>query len=271
MRWSGLLSDGLAMTGGLKLASLAHKSLRHAGPMHKIAMIGRRGGTGKTTLSVLLSAAAAFAGHRSVITDLDPMKGATHWYNHRQAHTPLAVGLTVLTKAPLAENWADDPEWNRLSKQEEAATSISLLINEAQAKKADFVVMDTATNDDLTSVAAASAADVVLIPCRVGSPDIDLDELDTTLSLVRTLRKPIYVIPNAVSARGLNKETSEKLAKLGAWVAPHYLTNRAAFAIGIDDWAQLETHDAGKEIQALYAWLCDVLGMPPCGNASKAA
>lgn len=240
--------------------------------MHTIAMIGRRGGTGKTTLSVLLSSAAAFAGHRSVVIDLDPMQGATHWYDHRQAHTPLAVGLTVLTKAPIAENWAaDGPEWIGLSEQEEAATSISLLINEAKAKKADFVVIDTATNDHLTSVVAASAADVVLIPCRVGSPGIDLDELDTTLSLVRTLRKPIYVIPNAVSVRGLNKETSEKLAKLGAWVAPHYVTNRAAFAKGIDDWAQLETHDAGKEIQALYAWLCDVLGMPPCGNAWKAA
>jgi chromosome partitioning protein len=151
-------------------------------------MIGRRGGTGKTTLSVLLSSAAAFAGHRSVVIDLDPMQGATHWYEHRQAHTPLAVGLTVLTKAPIAENWTDDREWIGLSEQEEAATSISLLIKEATAEKADFVVIDTATNDHLTSVVAASAADVVLIPCRVGSPGIDLDELDTTLSLVPTLR-----------------------------------------------------------------------------------
>jgi chromosome partitioning protein len=241
--------------------------------MKTIAIISRKGGAGKTTLAVLLASAASSAGHKSIIADLDPQRSATLWHNRQKPELAAAEGPAVVPIESVAEPkvWEDGMEWDRPSKEEEIATSITLLVSEAKAKKTDFLVMDTPTNDDLRSTLAAQAADVVLVPCRVASGSMDIDELETTLSLVRSLRKPVYVIPNALSVRGFNEASSEKFGKKGAWVAPHYLTNRAAFAEGIDDWARLDAHDAGKEVQVLYAWLCNVLGMPPCGNTRNVA
>jgi len=237
--------------------------------MKTIAMISSKGGAGKTTLAIHLALAASAAGHQAVIADLDPLENAVAWRNGAPAAADLP---TVLPIRPVPETWDENSVLRTPSRQQKTAAAIAKVIDEAKLQKAEFLVLDTPTRDPVIVTLAAKTADVVLIPSRVGS-EHDLEELELTLSLVRDSRKPAYVIPNAVSAiSGFTADASNRLSATGAWVAPHYLMNRAAFAGGRDiDWARLASHDAGREIEALYRWLCDVLGMPPRREAQKVA
>lgn len=236
--------------------------------MKTIAMISSKGGSGKTTLAIHLALAASVAGHQAVIADLDPMENAVAWRNERPASADLPTVLPIRT---LPETWDENSVLPTPSRQQKTSDAITQVINEAKLRKAEFVVLDTPSRDPVIIRLAAKTADVVLIPSRVGS-EHDLDGLELTLSLIRDSRKPTYVIANAVSGtRGFTADASKKLSETGAWVAPHYLTDRAAFAVGIDDRAQVESHPAGQEIQALYVWLCNVLGLPPSGNVHRAA
>ena len=47
--------------------------------MKVVAIISQKGGAGKTTLAVHLAAAAAKAGHKSAVIDLDPQGTAASW------------------------------------------------------------------------------------------------------------------------------------------------------------------------------------------------
>ena len=136
-------------------------------------------------------------------------------------------------------------------------------------------MLDTAPNADQTASLAARAADVVLIPCRPST--FDLEAIETTLLLSKAAGKPAYVVLNAVPPRsGIGKEAAEGLTReKGAQVAPCHLSQRAAFGHGvIDGRTAMEFEPDGKaseEIQALYAWLCGVVDMPTRGHTRKAA
>ena len=56
--------------------------------MKTLAILSRKGGTGKTTLAVHLSVAATLAGHTTVLIDLDPQASACKWSDIRQADSP---------------------------------------------------------------------------------------------------------------------------------------------------------------------------------------
>ena len=213
------------------------------------AIISQKGGAGKTTLAIHLAAAASAAGHRTAVIDLDPQGTAASWGDRRQAQEPEVISGQ--------------------------AVRLPALIKAAQENGADFLILDTAPNADQTASLAARAADVVLIPCRPAA--FDLEAVETTLMLARTAHKPAYVVLNAVPARsgGIDKEAAATLTAQGAWVAPHQLTQRAAFAHGvIDGRTAQEFEPSGKaaaEVEAIYKWLCGTVDMPTNGHDRKAA
>ena len=59
--------------------------------MNTIAILSRKGGTGKTTLAINISVAAEQAGHTTALIDLDPQASAARWRDNREEETPAVV------------------------------------------------------------------------------------------------------------------------------------------------------------------------------------
>ena len=209
--------------------------------MKIVAIISQKGGAGKTTLAVHLAAAAAKAGYRTAVIDLDPQGTAASWGDRRAAQEPEVISGQAIR--------------------------LPALIKAAQENGADFLILDTAPNADQTASLAARAADIVLIPCRPAA--FDLEAVETTLMLANLTAKPAYVVLNAVPPRsgGIDKEAAARLMARGASVAPHYLTHRAAFAHGVIDGRTAQEFEprgkAAAEIDAVYKWICGVVDIPP--------
>ena len=68
--------------------------------MFTISLLGQKGGTGKTTISVGLSVAAALAGHPVAIIDLDPQATATKWKGRRSEDGPAVVAAQASRLQP---------------------------------------------------------------------------------------------------------------------------------------------------------------------------
>jgi chromosome partitioning protein len=216
--------------------------------MKTIAIISQKGGAGKTTLAVHLATAAALAGHSTAIVDLDPQGTAASWGDRRQSEAPEVVSGQ--------------------------AARLGVLIEAALGNGADFLIMDTAPNADQTALRAAQLADLVLIPCRAAT--FDLEAIQATLMLAGLAKKPSYVVLNAIPPRsGIGREAAEGLTAQGAQVAPAMLSQRAAFAHGVIDGRTAQEFEpdgkAAEEIKSLYTWLCGTIGMSTDGQARKAA
>jgi chromosome partitioning protein len=216
--------------------------------MKIIAIISQKGGAGKTTLAVHLATVAAEAGHTVAVIDLDPQATAASWSDRRVATAPEVISGQ--------------------------ATRLPALLKTAYENGASFLVLDTAPNADQTASLAARSADLVLIPCRAAA--FDLEAIETTLLLAKTADKPAYVVLNAVPPRsGIGKEAAEGLTGRGARVAPHQLTQRAAFAHSVIDGRTAQEFEpqgkAAEEIRRLYQWICGIVDMPTSGHARKAA
>jgi chromosome partitioning protein len=225
------------------------RAIGNAGDAMKIvAIISQKGGAGKTTLAVHLATAAASAGRIAAIIDLDPQATAASWGDRRMADTPEVVSGQ--------------------------ATRLPALVRAAGENGADFLILDTAPNADQTASLAARAADLVLIPCRPSS--FDLEAIETTLLLAKAAAKPAYIILNAVPPRSqIGREAGVGLAEQGAQVAPHHLTHRAAFAHGVIDGRTAQEFEpqgkAAQEVEQLFKWLCGIVGLPTRRHARKAA
>jgi chromosome partitioning protein len=118
-------------------------------------------------------------------------------------------------------------------------------------------------------------ADLILIPCRPRA--FDLAAIEATAELVRSSRKPAYLVFNAGPPRGplVYREASELITKaFGLPVAPVILPERAAFHHSAAAGRTAPEFDAGgkaaAEIQALWAWTCGQLGLSTCGAPEAA-
>ena len=63
--------------------------------MRTLAVISRKGGAGKTTLSTSLAVSAWRAGLRTVLVDLDPQRSAALWGRTRSTPGPAVVSTTA--------------------------------------------------------------------------------------------------------------------------------------------------------------------------------
>ena len=163
--------------------------------MRTVAIVGMKGGPGKTTLTLHLAVAAAEFGHVAVL-DLDPQQSSAKWGDRRDAAEPV-----VLAVAP-----------SRLQQE----------LERVAAAGADAVFLDTPprAGSDNAALAAARAADLVLLPCRPAI--LDLEAVAATLERVRSVTQaPIVAVLNGCASRGQEAEqASDALSALDVQSVP---------------------------------------------------
>lgn len=201
--------------------------------MKTVAILSQKGGTGKTTLTLHLAVAAEAAGRAAVVIDLDPQASAAGWKDSRQAEAPAVVSVP--------------------------AARLPQALQAAQDGGAELVLIDTAPHSESASLAAARAADLVLIPCRPGI--LDLRAIGTSAELARLAGKRAFVVLNAMPPRATNlaADAREAVATHGLDVAPVLMQQRAAYghALTAGKTAQEFERDGkgAEEVGKLYAWL----------------
>ncbi len=171
--------------------------------MTTIAIVSQKGGSGKTTLSVNLAAAAEASGAISLIIDTDPQATASQWGAWRSDKAP-----EVIDSAP---------------------PRIQAKVGAARDQGANFIVIDTPPHADSAASRAVEAADLVLIPCRPSA--FDLAAIKTTVSLVRLFDKPAFVVFTAgpPQAPRMYEDAAELVRGFGVEHCPHVLPDRAVY------------------------------------------
>ena len=179
----------------IRAAVVGHPSLA------VLAIVSRKGGAGKTTLAINLAVAATVGGRRVSILDTDPQASALAWSDCR--HDP----------------------WPRVSPC--PAHRIARALQDAAAEGIGLAIVDTAPHAEGAARAAARAADLVVVPCRLAL--FDLHAVAAALDIA----VPAAVVLNAVPARG--QTAAEARAVLGGVdVLPERLGQRAALRAGAD-------------------------------------
>jgi chromosome partitioning protein len=210
--------------------------------MHVIALIAQKGGTGKTTLALSLAVAAEQAGIDALIVDLDPQATACKWGDRRQADAPLVIDAQPSRLA------------NALQKAKEGGIGLA--------------VIDTPPRSAEAALAAARAADLVVIPVR---PQIyDLETIPNAMELIATAGRTrgsdirVQAVLNAIPAQGTRHEQARQaLEALGLRVSPHTLGARAAFGDAGTLGLSVTEHDvkgkAAEELLEVYSYVMRLL------------
>jgi chromosome partitioning protein len=208
--------------------------------MQTIAVITQKGGTGKTTVVLCLAVAAQQAGLQSLIVDLDPQASACNWADRRKSETPLII----------------DAQPARLANA----------LQKAVAEGIDFAIVDTPARSEQAAIAAAKAADLIVIPCR---PQIyDLETIPNTKEVIALAGgKPAIIVLNAVPTQWVRGDgapaENSRLAQTimaaqsqGIDVCPVFICQRATFgdsaALGQVAIEYEPESKAAEEIRLLY-------------------
>jgi chromosome partitioning protein len=212
--------------------------------MTTIAIVSQKGGSGKTTLSVNLAAAAEASGAVALIIDSDPQATASQWGSWRSERAP-----EVIDSAP---------------------PRIQIKVDAAKGQGASFIVIDTPPQADSAASRAVEVADLVLIPCRPSA--FDLAAIKTTISLVRLFDKPAFVVFTAgpPHAPRMYEEVVDLVRGFGIEACPHILPDRAIYRHASAAGASvLEAEPGGKaatEIAAVHWWTIAQVNMLTCGQ-----
>lgn len=206
--------------------------------MKVLAIIGQKGGSGKTTTALGLAVAAAKAGRRVAVIDLDPQATAANWGDRREdKESPAVVSCQV--------------------------ARLMQVLEAAKAQGVQLAIIDTPGKSSDTATRAAKAADRVLLPIQPHLFDIETLESVAEI-LVLAGKPPAAVVVNRAPVQGKRHEdTREALVRMGYEVAPVVLFNRAAHGDATNlGQAASEYEPKGKaaqEIASLYSYINKVL------------
>ncbi len=207
--------------------------------MKTIIIANQKGGSGKSTLTVHLAAAAEHAGDGPVVlSDTDPQGTAADWFNQRK------------------KGGIDTPRYAPIVLAEFAAKQRAL----AEAGAA-YLFIDTAPSVGAVNAELLKAADCILIP--LNPTPADLRALVKALPILKEANKPFHFILTRVRANLRNNNSAAMALEALGLVLPVRMHERVIYAetfahgktaIDIDAPSQ-----AGQEVAALWQSVKDVL------------
>jgi chromosome partitioning protein len=199
--------------------------------MKTIAIIGQKGGSGKTTIATALAVRAVRDKKSVALIDLDPQGTATKWGEIRGQDTPAIVSCQIFM--------------------------LSKMLTKAKEGGADIAIIDTPGKIENATLAAAKSADITIIPVRATAFDLNaLAELRNLLAIAGDPQS--YVVINAAPPQGRRHEDAKAVIESmhALIVAPVHLCQRNAYADAtISGLTVTEYEPEGKaalEIDALY-------------------
>lgn len=139
--------------------------------MGKIVIVGcNKGGAGKTTTSVNLSVAFAYAGYDVCLVDADPQRSASRWYAEREASDL-------------------NPKITLIEKRDNISSTLRTL-----GEKFDYVIVDVAGRNSRELITGATVADLIVAPHQCSQLDLDtLGELQDQVIRIRDLNPALRV------------------------------------------------------------------------------
>ena len=203
-----------------------------------IALIGQKGGSGKTTLAVHLAVAAQADGEKVLVLDTDQQATATGWGDLRKAEWPMVINVLPSQ----VENALNGDGWR----------------NAHGAGEATLVVMDTAPHATPDAVRAASQADLLILPCRPTA--FDLHSMNAAVAVAAATGKPAAIVLSACPSRSAEMpETVTFLRKHNLPIVPTAIGNRSAYARAVSSGRSVTEFEprgkAAQEIRAVWAWV----------------
>lgn len=202
--------------------------------MKTIAIIGQKGGNGKTTTALGLAVEGVRRSRTVAVIDLDPQATATNWSDRREVKdAPAVVSCQVVR--------------------------LRQVLDAAKAQGVKLVIIDTAGKSTDAAIAAAKVADKVLMPIQ---PQLfDIETLQNVKEILTLAGNPAAVVViNRASVQGKrHEETQEAATAMGFTVAPVVLYQRAAHGdagnIGQTAAEYEPKGKAAQEMAALYDYL----------------
>jgi chromosome partitioning protein len=200
--------------------------------MRTITFASAKGGAGKSTLSASLGVAAMQAGEKPYLIDMDPQGSLAAWGARRAS---------------------DDPPVDRI----DAVRLPNALLGLAGAGYT-LAIIDTAGVDSVAASAAMKAADLVIIPARPST--LDLEASRPTLAALARLDRPYCFVLNACPAGRVARieDASRALSLLGVLAVPP-IVQRAdhvdAIGLGLGVTEMKTDGKAGAEMVALWTWI----------------
>lgn len=210
--------------------------------MKTITVLSRKGGSGKTTLSVNLALMAYLAGHRVMLADIDPQRSASDALRARREPGPVLAEITA-------------------GKLFHAKSS-------AVREGFDYLFIDTPASPEADVAQAVNIADLCLV---VGRPSfLDLAPIVRSAEAVRRLGKSGFVVLNQAHTKRQDvapvayPEIMEALRFCGLPLAPHGLRSRETFQTAMAHGRCVVEQEPGvpasRDLERLWAHVADSLG-----------
>jgi chromosome partitioning protein len=205
--------------------------------MKTIAILSQKGGTSKTTLALHLAVEAEMKGFPSVVLDLDPQASSAGWKDTRKEETPAVVSIQ--------------------------STRLTPALKFAEQNGAALAFLDTAPHSADAAMAAAEAADLILIPCRAGI--LDLRAIASTARIAKIAGKPTFAILTQAPVRAprLVEDAIEAIKQHGLETAPIIIHQRSAYAHSLTGGLTAQEYERGgkaaEEVEQLLAWIVRLL------------
>ena len=196
-----------------------------------IAMLGQKGGGGKTTIALHLAVCAQQAGEAVAVLDTDPQESAKAWVGQRELQDPAVAAITPAEVEPY------------LHKLNDVVT---------------LTLIDTAPRAGPETFRAVQFADLILVPCRPSF--LDIATLPAVARIVEAAGRPTAFVLSACPSRGDEVDRSRKvLETYGYPIAPVTIGHRKAFARAMESGEAVTEFEpsgvAAEEIRGLWNWI----------------